>query len=393
MTDPLSLKIITSINDIDAGSWDTCAGDDNPFCRHAFLSALEDSGSVSARTGWQPQHVVLRQGAQVIGCAPLYLKSHSYGEYVFDWAWADAYQRAGGAYYPKLQCSVPFTPVTGPRLMIHPEVADPEATRLALARGMIEIAERSGVSSLHVTFPTEAEWHTLGAAGMMQRLGHQYHWQNRGYTSFDDFLAALSSRKRKDLRKEREKAQSQGVRFSTVSGDGLTPRHWQAFYRFYLDTVDRKWGGAYLTEEFYQLLGQRLAERVVMVVGEEEESGEIVCAALNLRGHDTLYGRTWGCLGGAEGRYRFLHFEACYYQAIDYAIAHGLAWVEAGAQGEHKVQRGYLPRATYSAHWIADPRLATPIARFLEREREAVARDIVEMAKEGPFRVETTPPE
>ncbi len=386
-TKPLTLRVFESINGIDPAAWDACAGDDNPFCRHAFLSALEDSGSVTAETGWQPQHATLSDGAgRVVGCAPLYLKSHSYGEYVFDWAWADAYQRAGGDYYPKLQGAVPFTPVTGPRLMIHPDVSDPPSVRAALAAGMIRLAQSSGVSSLHITFPTEAEWQTLGEVGFMQRMGHQYHWENRGYDRFDDFLAALSSRKRKDIRKEREKAQAQGVRFTALSGDDLQPRHWQAFYRFYRNTVDRKWGGAYLTESFYTLLGERMADRVVLVVGEDETSGEIVCAALNLLGHDTLYGRTWGCQGGPEGQYKFLHFEACYYQAIDYAIAHGLAWVEAGAQGEHKVQRGYLPRATYSAHWIADPRLAVPIKRFLAQERPAVMESIIAIAKDGPFR-------
>lgn len=385
----LSLTVLGSLADIEAAEWDACAGADNPFCSHAFLSALEDSGSATGKTGWQPRHVALRDGdGRLIACAPLYLKSHSYGEYIFDWSWADAYQRAGGRYYPKLQCAVPFTPVTGPRLMVHPAVANTGEVRQALARAMIDVAERLGVSSLHVTFPTETEWRDMGEAGMMLRLSHQYHWQNRGYQSFDDFLAALSSRKRKDIRKEREKAQSQGVRFQAVTGDALMPRHWDAFYRFYLDTVDRKWGGAYLTEHFYQLLGERLADRVVMVVGEEETSGEIVCAALNLLGADTLYGRTWGVLGGAEGRYRFLHFEACYYQAIDYAIAHNLAWVEAGAQGEHKVQRGYLPRATYSAHWIADPRLADPIRRFLANERAAVVENMAEIAAAGPFKTE-----
>lgn len=382
-SDSLTLTAHPAIAEIAPEAWDACAGPDNPFVRHAFLAALEDSRSVSAMTGWMPQHLALRDEAgQLVACAPLYVKSHSYGEYVFDWSWADAYARAGGSYYPKLQCAVPFTPVTGPRLMVRPDSADPDALRRTLVAGMVTLAERIEASSVHVTFPTEAEAEAMGAQGLLTRLGAQYHWENRDYGDFDDFLAALSSRKRKALRKERERANAQGVRFLTLSGSEIEPRHWDAFYGFYRSTTDRKWGQAYLRRDFFTLLGERLADAVVLVMGEEEATGTLVCGALNLRGGDTLYGRNWGALGD----YRFLHFEACYYRAIDYAIAHGLRWVEAGAQGEHKVQRGYLPRATWSAHWIADPGFRAAVERFVEQEKALIRADMAETAACGPYR-------
>jgi predicted N-acyltransferase len=384
-SDDLTLTAHPRIHDVPAAAWDACAGADNPFVRHAFLAALEDSRSVSAETGWLPQHLALRDGAgRLVACAPLYVKSHSYGEYVFDWGWADAYQRAGGRYYPKLQCAVPFTPATGPRLMVHPAAPDPDGLRRTLVSGMMALAGRIEASSVHVTFPTAEEAAVMEDAGLLTRLGQQFHWENRGYRSFDDFLGALSSRKRKAIRKERDKANAQGIRFLTLSGEEITPRQWEAFYGFYLSTVDRKWGQAYLRRPFFDLLGERLGSAVVLVLGEAEDSGTLVCGALNLRGGDTLYGRNWGALGD----YRFLHFEACYYRAIDYAIAHNLRWVEAGAQGSHKVQRGYLPRPTWSAHWIADAGFRRAVERFVEEERHLLCADMEDTEASGPYRKE-----
>lgn len=379
--DALTLKAIPRLAAIDAAAWDACAGADNPFVSHAFLSALEDSRSASGEEGWLPQHLVVEDAAGVVqAVAPVYVKSHSYGEYVFDWSWANAYAQAGGRYYPKVQCAVPFTPVTGPRLMVRPDAADPALLRRALAGGMVTLAERLGASSVHVTFPTLDEAKTLEDEGMLLRMGVQYHWENQGYASFDDFLDTLASRKRKDIRKEREKAAATGIRLHTLTGADITPRHWDAFHRFYMATSDRKWGNPYLTREFFTLLGERLGDRVVLVMGEDD--GRLVCGALNLRGGDALYGRNWGSLGD----YRFLHFEACYYRALDYAIDHGLARVEAGAQGEHKIKRGYLPRPTWSAHWIADPGFRDAVARFLRQERAAMEAEMTALADLAPYR-------
>ncbi|MDX2145197.1 MAG: GNAT family N-acetyltransferase [Rhodospirillaceae bacterium] len=385
--DTLTAKVVGSIAAIDATAWDACAGQDradrNPFVRHAFYCALEESGSVSAEAGWQPQHVTLEDAAgRMIACAAMYLKTHSYGEYVFDWGWAQAYQRAGGRYYPKLQCAVPFTPVTGPRLMTRGDL-DPAETReaqVALLHAMLELTKQRRVSSLHVTFPTEAEQQLMAEFGFLPRIGEQYHWKNEGYGSFDDFLNAMNSRKRKNIRKEREKANSCGVRIETLVGADIKAKHWDAFYRFYIDTSDRKWGQAYLTREFFDQLSQRMPEAVVLVMGFENDSP--VCGAINLRGGNTLFGRNWG----AKVDYPFLHFECCYYRAIDYAIAEKLDWVEAGAQGQHKIQRGYLPRPTYSAHWIADPGFRDAVARFLDEERDVVAQRIDALEDWGPFK-------
>ena len=382
-----TLKVVSSIHKVPAAAWDACAGigtpNHNPFVRHAFFSALEDSGSVAAEAGWQPQHMILEDGdGQILACAPLYLKSHSYGEYVFDWGWAEAYQRAGGRYYPKLQCAVPFTPVTGPRLMARPDLDAALRYELqqTLLAGMIELAGRLKVASLHVTFPTSAESEVMGEAGLLARLGEQYHWKNEGYAGFEDFLGALASRKRKAIRHERAVANGSGVRISTLTGVDIKAHHWDAFFAFYMNTSDRKWGQAYLTREFFTLLAERMGDTVVLVMGEED--GRPVCGALNLRGGDTLFGRNWGTVVD----YPMLHFEVCYYRAIDFAIDQKLAWVEAGAQGQHKVQRGYLPRPTFSSHWIADPGFRSAVARFLEQERAAVAQDIATLTAMGPFR-------
>jgi predicted N-acyltransferase len=380
--DGVTVKVVQRLADIPAAAWDACAGDENPFVSHAFLEALESSGSATADTGWLPQHLVIEdKGGKLAAAAPLYLKSHSYGEYVFDWSWASAYERAGGRYYPKLQCSVPFTPVTGPRLLLRPD-ADP-ALGDALIAGMIALARRHKVSSLHITFPTRREWERLGEAGFLQRVGQQFHWENAGYRDFDDFLEALNSRKRKQIRRERRDALLGGIDIETLTGSGLRSEHWDAFYRFYRSTSDRKWGDAYLTRRFFDLLGERMADRVALVM--VRKAGRYVAGALNLIGRDTLYGRNWGCIGN----FPFLHFEACYYRAIDFAIARGLKRVEAGAQGQHKIQRGYLPNETYSAHWIRDAGFAGAVADFLARERRALASEM-EMLEENlsPFKRE-----
>ena len=375
----ITVKVVAHISEVDADGWDACAGGRNPFVSHAFLNALEESGSVTARTGWQPQHLVVEDGnGDVAACAPLYLKSHSYGEYVFDWGWADAWERAGGSYYPKLQSAVPFTPATGPRLLIREGA--PDKLHDILLSAMVQLARQHEVSSLHVTFPPKEQWDRMGAAGFLKRTGKQFHWENRGYENFDDFLGRLQSRKRKAIRKERREVEDQGVRLRALAGDEITPDHWDAFYHFYIDTIDRKWGRPYLNREFFAILGETLSELAVMVVGEED--GDLICGALNLKGEDTLYGRNWGCTKDI----RFLHFEACYYQAIDYAIRHGLRWVEAGAQGPHKIQRGYLPREIYSAHYIDDPSFAGAVKDFVEREAREVDYEIAGLMRYSPYR-------
>lgn len=375
-----AVRVLSGIGDVPAEAWDACAGTVNPFLSHAFLSALEDSGAVTPESGWLPRHLVVEDAAgRVVGAAPLYLKGHSHGEYVFDWAWADAYERAGGRYYPKLLSAVPFTPVPGPRLLVRPG-ADRARVEEVLAGGLVGLVDRLGVSSVHVNFLPRPQWERFGEFGFLQRTGLQYHWSNDGYPDFDAFLAALSSRKRKAIRKERRAVADSGLTIRRLTGSDIQDRHWDAFFRFYIDTSDRKWGSPYLNRQFFALLGERLSERILLVVAERD--GEPVAGALNLIGDDTLYGRNWGCVED----YRFLHFEACYYQAIDFAIERGLAKVEAGAQGPHKLQRGYLPVETCSAHLIADPRLRDAIADFLVREGRQVTRERQLMEAESPFR-------
>ena len=381
----LAIRAVDTLAEIPAAEWDACAvpagGDGNPFVSHAFLSALETSGSVGRRSGWLPQYLLAETAdGRLLGAVPLYVKSHSYGEYVFDHGWADAFERAGGAYYPKLQVAVPFTPAPGPRLLVRPGDAQ-AAIADALCEALVELTRTNDFSSCHVTFCQEDEWHRLEAHGFLRRMGQQYHWTNQDYGSFDDFLAALSSRKRKAIRKERQAVVEAGLTMHALSGEQLEPRHWDAFYRFYMDTGSRKWGQPYLTRRFFDEIGRTMADQVVLVMAENAD-GELVAGALNLRGRDTLFGRNWGCIED----YRFLHFEACYYQAIDYAIAHGLKRVEAGAQGEHKIQRGYLPVPVYSAHWIADPGFRRAVDDYLTRERPAIARQIEELATYSPFR-------
>lgn len=371
--------MLERIADVPAAGWDACAGDDNPFLSHAFLAALEDSRSVVPETGWLPRHVVVEDAdGTVVGAAPTYVKGHSYGEYVFDHGWADAYERAGGRYYPKLLVAVPFTPVPGRRLLLHPD-ADRSVQDL-LVETLVDVARQAGLSSVHVNFATREECLHLGESGFLLRIGQQFHWDNAGYSGFEDFLATLSSRKRKQLRKERQAALAAGIEVRALTGAEITPRHWNAFYRFYLATADKKWGNAYLEKDFFIRLGRTMGDRVVLVVAEQD--GQPIAGALNLRGADTLYGRNWGTLDDRP----FLHFECCYYQAIDYAIAHGLSRVEAGAQGMHKIQRGYLPVPTYSAHWIADPALRNAVAHFLERERPAMEAEMAALARHSPYR-------
>ncbi len=372
---PLHLQVYPRIAQIGQAAWDLCAGHDNPFISYGFLSSLEDSGSVGPGTGWLPRYAVLRdEGGAVAAVAPAYVKMHSYGEYVFDHGWANAMARAGGAYYPKLQVAAPFSPVPGPRLLCRPGV---ETATMGLA--LEKLAAELGCSSTHVTFCTQDEWQILAEAGWLQRVGMQYHWDNQHYTCFEDFLDALAARKRKAIRRERREAQA-GLSFRALSGAALTPDIWRHFYRFYTATTDRKWGGAYLTPEFFPLLGERLGDKVVLMLAERD--GRAIAGALNLRGTDTLYGRNWGCIEDVP----FLHFELCYYQAIDYAIAHGLKRVEAGAQGEHKIQRGYLPQPTYSAHSIRNPSLRHAVAAFLQAESAQMEEAMTLLKAEGPYR-------
>lgn len=376
-----SLRLHRSIAEIAAAEWDACAGPGNPFLSHAFLRALEDAGCVGADAGWLPQHAALMDEAGAIRAVmPLYAKTHSYGEYVFDHAWADAWHRAGGRYYPKLQAAVPFTPVTGRRLLLR----DPtdEATARTLVAGVVQAARQMQVSSLHLTFCTEEEWRLMGGIGLLQRTGEQFHWHNRAYGGFDDYLNALASRKRKQVRRERREVQEAGIEIEHRSGAAIREQDWDVMYACYMDTGSRKWGQPYLNRRFFSLLGERMADRIVLMLARRD--GRDIAAALNLIGSDCLYGRYWGCLEHHD----CLHFELCYYQAIEFAIRHGLARVEAGAQGPHKLARGYLPTTTYSCHWIADPGLARAVAHYLGQERRAVAEEIEELAGHSPFRHE-----
>lgn len=403
MTDvELRIRIAQSLSEVPPAAWDACAADgfplkltcednlspslstrgqvNNPFVSHAFLASLERSHSVGGRTGWQPRHLLAETvDGDLVGAAPCYLKSHSRGEYVFDHGWADAYERAGGDYYPKLQIAVPFTPATGPRLLARPGPLR-EAVQGALADALVEITQKSGLSSAHVTFLTEAERTALGKRGFLQRADQQFHWENDGYTSFDDFLARLASRKRKTIRRERKDALSPGIDVHWLTGSDLTESVWDAFFAFYMETGSRKWGSPYLTRDFFSIVGERMADRILLVMA--KRAGRFIAGAINFIGHDTLFGRNWG----AVEHHPFLHFELCYYQAIDYAIQNKLLRVEAGAQGEHKLARGYLPHTTYSAHFIAHAGLRRAIADYLERERAYVEAAGEELAAAAPFR-------
>jgi predicted N-acyltransferase len=387
MTDTaITLTLHDRIAEIGEGEWDGCAcpeaaaggRPEDPFTTYRFLSALEESGSVGRGTGWQPQYMRAEAGGEVIAVAPLYVKSHSQGEYIFDHSWAHAYERAGGRYYPKLQGAVPFTPVTGRRLLTRP--GQEAAGRAALLQGAREVAARHRLSSVHLTFCTWEEAEAGAAQGYLARRTQQYHWQNRGYGSFDDFLADLSSRKRKAIRKERARANAFGGEIVALTGGVIRPEHWEAVWAFYQDTGARKWGTPYLTRAFFDLAHERLREDILLVLA--LRGGRPVAGAMNLIGASALYGRYWGCIED----HPFLHFEICYYRAIEFAIERGLQRVEAGAQGEHKLARGYLPRPVHSLHWLRDPGFAEAVAQYLEAERVAVDEEIDILTGYGPFR-------
>lgn len=382
----ISVRALTRAADLPAASWDRCAGGDNPFVAHAFLDALEQSRCVTPRTGWQPTHLVAEHEAgEVLGILPLYIKGHSQGEYIFDHGWADAYARAGGQYYPKLLSAVPFSPVTGPRFLVAPG-ADFDTVAAALLQGAREIANRYGLSSLHINFLSEREADWAQGHDMLLRIGEQFHWQNASYADFDAFVAQLASRKRKAIRRERREAVERGIQIHTFQGDSLTHEHWDAFFDFYMDTGSRKWGRPYLNRDFFRRLHETMADRVVLVMAQRE--GRWIAGAWNMLGRDTLYGRNWGCIE----YHPCLHFECCYYQAIDYAIRHGLSRVEAGAQGEHKLARGYLPVPIHSVHWLAEPAFQQAVARFLKEERAHMAGMIAALDQHSPFR-QVTPTE
>jgi predicted N-acyltransferase len=373
------VRLVTSAAEIGAPAWNRCANpqgaaDPHPFTRYEFFEALEQSGSATARAGWQPCHLVLGDNDAIL---PTYLKSHSQGEYVFDHAWADALERAGGDYYPKLQSSVPFTPVTGRRFLL---AQDDVAARDALLQAGIAAVRQLKASSLHITFMTESEWKAAGAAGYLLRTDQQFHWRNKGYRDFSDFLGDLSSSRRKNLRKEREAVRAEGVTFEHLTGADITEAHWDQFFAFYMDTGSRKWGRPYLTRDFFSRIGAAMAGQILLVMA--RRSGHAIAGALNLFGGGVLYGRNWG----SREYVPFLHFETCYYQAIDFAIARGLDKVEAGAQGEHKLLRGYMPEPTYSAHYIAHPGLRRAVDDYLKHERVAVTENIEVLAEHGPFR-------
>ena len=400
----LRIRIVQSLAEVPAAAWDSCANGpigtevkpthkdnslpqlstrgqgNNPFILHAFLSSLESSNSVGGRSGWQPRHL-LAEGLDgtLLGATPCYLKSHSQGEYVFDQGWAEAFERAGGGYYPKLQVAVPFTPVTGPRLLARPGPLA-ESVRGGLADALTKITAASELSSSHVTFLTKPEWRMLGERGYLQRTDQQFHWFNDGYVIFEDFLAALSSRKRKAIRRERKEALSPGIEIAWLTGSDLTEDIWDAFFAFYMDTGSRKWGRPYLTRAFFSIVGETMRDQVLLVMA--KRAGRWIAGAINFIGAEALYGRNWG----AVEHHPFLHFELCYYQAIDYAIAHKLKRVEAGAQGEHKLARGYLPQTTYSAHFIANQALRRAVAEYLARERAYVQAAGEELAAAAPFR-------
>lgn len=371
----LTARLADGVAAIPADQWDACAGPGHPFMSHAFLTALEESGSVGGRSGWQPIPIIVDGPDGVpAAIAPAYAKSHSQGEYVFDHAWADAWERAGGAYYPKLQLAAPFSPVPGPRLLLRDPAAAP-----ALIAAVEAVTDQHGLSSAHATFVDPDQLALFEAAGWLVREGTQFHWRNHGYVTFDDFLGALASRKRKAIRKERAAA-VEGLTIRHLTGTAIEPRHWDAFWVFYQDTGARKWGQPYLQRSFFPLLGAALGDQVLLILAERD--GVPIAGALNLIGADTLYGRYWGCTEEVP----FLHFELCYYQAIDAAIARGLTTVEAGAQGEHKLARGYVPVPTWSAHYIPDPNFRRAIADFLVRERAGVEADQAYLGELTPFR-------
>ena len=385
----VEIRVVSAMDEIPAADWDACAAPEvrdggrpnHPFVTHAFLSALEASGSATPRQGWGPQHLVASVGDEIAGVMPLYVKGHSQGEYVFDHSWAHAFERAGGHYYPKLQAAVPFTPATGPRFLTRPDgPIEPSSARAALLQGAIQLADRNDLSSLHITFCTDEEWDWGGNLGLLQRTDQQFHWLNHDYDTWDQFLDALASRKRKNLRKERARAIENEIEIVHLTGADIQPEHWEAFWIFYQDTGARKWGTPYLTRAFFDLAQDHLRDQILLIMCRRQ--GRWIAGALNLIGRETLYGRYWGCTED----HPCLHFETCYYQAIDYAIENGLKRVEAGAQGGHKLARGYEPVTTKSLHWITDPGFRRAVSEYLEGERDAVAYENTELARRTPFR-------
>ncbi len=381
----VEVQVVSSIDQIGASDWDACAGGADPFTTHRFLLALEDSGSVGTGTGWHPQHLIARSDGQIIATMPSYIKTHSQGEYIFDHNWAHAYENAGGRYYPKLQSAVPFTPATGRRFLVRKGYE--EIGFNALSQAMRQVVLNNGFSGAHVTFCTEDEAARGSALGFLQRVGQQYHWVNQGYDSFDAFLADLTSRKRKNIRRERKTAQAFGGTIHTFTGDEIQAEHWDAIWHFYQDTGARKWGTPYLSRAFFDHAHETLRGDILLILCERD--GQWVAGAMNLIGADTLYGRYWGC----SEMHACLHFEVCYYQAIDYAIANGLQRVEAGAQGEHKLARGYLPCPTYSLHWFGNEGFQDAVATYLDAERKAVGEDIEIITSYGPFKTLTEEPD
>jgi predicted N-acyltransferase len=386
--DEVSARLAGRAAEIGRTAWNACANPDgsadpHPFTRYEFFAAVEESGSATARSGWRPLHLVVERRGITVGLLPLYLKNHSQGEYVFDHAWADALERAGGDYYPKLQASVPFTPATGRRLLVAPDGQEAAVRAALLSTGQVAVRELKA-SSLHITFLTEDEWRAAGEAGYLLRTDQQFHWENRGYTNFDQFLGELSSAKRKNLRKERAAVFAEGVTFDWLTGTDLTEAIWDTFFEFYMDTGGRKWGHPYLTRDFFSRVGASMAEQILLVMA--KRNGRTIAGALNFLGEGILFGRNWGCTEFVP----YLHFETCYYQAIEFAIARRLRRVEAGAQGAHKLLRGYMPTTTYSAHHIAHPGLRRAVDDYLSGERAAVAEHIADLAAHGPFRKTST---
>ncbi len=389
-TQSYTLKACAGIHEIGQQDWDACANPGrsgvetdipfDPFLSYAFLSALEESDSAVAQTGWAPYHLALEHETRgIVGVVPMYLKSHSQGEYVFDYSWADAFERAGGRYYPKLQVSVPFTPATGRRLLTRPDAEDPEIEKYLLS-GLMQVAEKMDVSSVHITFSDKHQWEQMGEQGFLLRTHNQFHWKNDNYSTFDDFLAALSSKKRKNIRRERRGALESGIEIEQLTGADLKEEHWDAFYQFYVDTGARKWGSPYLKRQFFSIIGETMPDDTLLVMC--KRNGRYVAGAINFIGGECLFGRNWGCIE----HHPYLHFEVCYYQAIEFAIERGLKRVEAGAQGQHKLARGYLPTHTYSAHWIANESLRDAIDNYLEDERRYVDEEIDYITEQGPFK-------
>jgi predicted N-acyltransferase len=376
------LSAVASVSQIPKADWDRLAnppgGEFNPLVSHDFFRCLEQSGCAVPETGWAGRHLVLKgDGGAISGLVPCYLKSHSYGEYVFDHAWADAYMRAGGEYYPKLQASIPFTPVTGPRLL-----GTDDKSKHALSDGLVALCDQEHASSVHITFMPEHDWMLLGSKRWLRRTDIQFHWHNTGYGSFDDFLTTLSSQKRKNIRKERGSVMAAGISLHQVTGSDISERHWDAFFDFYMDTGSRKWGRPYLNRLFFSLIGEALSDNIMLVMAERD--GRMIAGALNFIGSHALYGRNWGAIE----HHNNLHFETCYYQAIDFAITRKLERVEAGAQGGHKLARGYLPQKTYSLHYLAHPGLSRAVAHYLEAERQGVDEESEVLAAHSPFRQE-----